>query len=326
MSNINVAFFDNQLNERGTTIALYNYAYYNEELLGNKSYIFYNNKPTSSEVVIKKFKNRFIVHEIEGLNNFKDIDNLLEKYNIKHIFIIKGGVNDGCISKTAINCVQCVFSSYEPHGEVYCSISPYISKGKHPVIPRIITLPDSNINMRNTLNIPDSATVFGGYGGMSSFNISFVHKVVYDVAKNNSNIYFLFANFSEFCPKLKNIIHLSTIYDLEKKVEFINTCDAMLWARSHGETFGQAIAEFSIKNKPVIASKVGDLAHVDFLGDKGIWYNNYQDLTEIILKFNPDKESKKDWNTYRDYTPEKVMKIFKEIFLDYGHNEKILTT
>ena len=100
----------------------------------------------------------------------------------------------------------------------------------------------------------------------------------------------------------------------------------MLWARSHGETFGQAIAEFSIKNKPVIASKVGDLAHVDFLGDKGIWYNNYQDLTEIILKFNPDKESKKDWNTYRDYTPEKVMKIFKEIFLDYGHNEKILTT
>ena len=145
---------------------------------------------------------------------------------------------------------------------------------------------------------------------------------VYDVAKNNPNIYFLFANFCKFCPKLTNIIHLPAIFDLEKKVEFINTCDAMLWARRDGETFGLAIAEFSTKNKPVIVTKeVGDLAHVHLLGNKGIWYNNKKNLTDILLNFNPEIESKKDWNAYMDYTPEKVMKIFNDIFLKGGRYE-----
>ena len=58
--------------------------------------------------------------------------------------------------------------------------------------------------------------------------------------------------------------------DLVEKVEFINTCDAMLWARGAGETFGLSIAEFSSKNKPVIAMQVGDLAHVHIMGDMGL--------------------------------------------------------
>ena len=40
--------------------------------------------------------------------------------------------------------------------------------------------------------------------------------------------------------------------DLNYKVKFINTCDAMIHARAMGETFGLAVAEFSKKNKPVI--------------------------------------------------------------------------
>ena len=106
------------------------------------------------------------------------------------------------------------------------------------------------------------------------------------------------------------------IISTEEKVEFINTCDAMIWARSDGETFGQSIAEFSIKNKPIIATKVGDLCHVKYLGAKGIWYTNSEKLTNILVNFNPEVEQKKDWNAYREYTPEKVMKIFKQYFLD----------
>jgi len=34
-----VAFHSNELNVRGTNVALYDYALYNEELLGNKSFI-----------------------------------------------------------------------------------------------------------------------------------------------------------------------------------------------------------------------------------------------------------------------------------------------
>jgi len=80
--------------------------------------------------------------------------------------------------------------------------------------------------------------------------------VVYNIAQNNPNIYFLFANFYKFCQDLPNIIFLPMITNLYEKVEFINTCDAMLWARQRGETFGSAIAEFSTLNKPIIALDV----------------------------------------------------------------------
>ena len=39
--------------------------------------------------------------------------------------------------------------------------------------------------MRDQLNIPKNAKVFGGYGGKYSFSIKFVYNVVYEVAKNN---------------------------------------------------------------------------------------------------------------------------------------------
>ena len=88
----------------------------------------------------------------------------------------------------------------------------------------------------------------------------------------------------------------------------------MIWARHGGETFGLAIAEFSFCNKPVIAthSPYMDNAHYYLLGNKGIWYNSIKELYQIILNFNKDEIAKKDWNAYRDYSPEKVMKIFKK--------------
>ena len=312
---MNIAFWDNALCECGTSVGLFNYAYYNETILENISYIFYLkiNKQNKT-LVVDKFKKHF---KIFGVNIFSEVDIYLKKYNIKHIFIIKSGEKNDRISMIAKNCIQCVFTCSEPHGEIYCSISPWIkdNNGNYPVIPRIITLPNNNKNMREKLNIPKNAVVFGGYGGRNSFNINYVHTVVYNIAKNNSNIYFLFANFNKFCLDLPNIIHLPMITDLNEKVEFINTCDAMLWARKEGETFGQAIAEFSIKNKPVIATKIGYITYVKILGNKGIWYSNEKDLRNILLNFNPKIESTKDWNAYHEYTPHKVMKIFNNVFL-----------
>lgn len=314
---MNIAFWNNQLCERGTTLGIYNYALHNETILGNKSYIFFHkNNPLNKGVVVDKFKSRFKVFPVGG---FQDVDKILLENKITHIFIIKSGQRDEKLSKVAKNCIQCVFHCEQPHGEVYCSISEHVrhNNGKYPVIPRIITLPDNNSNMRKELNIPNDAIVFGGYGGKEQFDIGYVRKVVCNIAKNNKHIYFLFANFDKFGKDLPNIIHLPCIVDHVDKVRFINSSDAMLWARSDGETFGQAIAEFSIRNKPVIATKIGpDWAHVRYLGDKGIWYSNENNLRKILLNFNPEVESKKDWNAYKEYNPENVMKIFKRIFLD----------
>ena len=310
---MNIAFWDTHLNERGTTVAMFDYAYHNQTILNNKSFIFYHNDHEDNKnEVINKFKKEFIVHGTKSMN---EVDKYLTTYNISHIYIIKYGINDGTLSKVAINCIHCVFSCSEPHGEIYSAISPWIRGGnlKYPIVPHMINLPINNKNLREKLNISNNAIVFGGYGGKGSFSINFVHKVVYLIALNNPQIYFLFANFHKFCRDLPNIIHLPMITDLKQKVEFINTTDAMLHARVDGETFGISIGEFSSKNKPVIAMKIGDLAHVHLLGNKGIWYNDEKSLYDILTSFKP--ELNKDWNAYDDFTPEKVMNIFKEVYL-----------
>ena len=312
---MNVAFWDNQLCERGTTTSLYDYAYFNQILLGNKSYIFYDkNSRNNKDEIIKKFKNHFIVHETD---DFKEVDDYLLKYNIKHIYIIKSGELDSRLSKVAKNCIHCVFNCNYPHGEIYSSIASWVNgnNGKYPVVPHMINLTKHNNNMRQKLNIPTDAVVFGGYGGKENFNIFDVQKVVYEIAINNKNIYFLFANFNKFCKDLPNIIHLPMISCLHEKVEFINTCDANLWGRADGEVMSLSMGEFSTLNKPIICTNIGYPGHIHLLKEQKILYTNKDNLKEILLNFNPDKENKKDWNAYKEYTPVKVMEIFKETFL-----------
>ena len=315
---MNIGFFSNQLCDRGTAVALFDYAYYNQKLLNNKSFIFYPKNSNNNNDVIKKFNDNF---STTAINNFEEIDDEIIKQNIKILYHIKYGTNDNKLSKIAKNICHCVFVCNEPHGDVYCSISNWVSRNTNvPVIPHIVHLPDCDENMRKELNIPDDAIVFGRHGGYHQFNIEYVHRVVYDVALNNPNIYFLFVNTKPFCSKLSNIIHIDCIVDLIKKRKFINTCNAMIWARSDGETFGLSIGEFSFCNKPVIATNFNlynkDIAHYHILQDKGLWYNSPEELKNLLLNFNNFNDVNKDWNAYRQFSPEKVMKTFKEIAID----------
>jgi len=104
-----------------------------------------------------------------------------------------------------------------------------------------------------------------------------------------------------------------------------NSCDAMLHARSGGETFGLAVAEFSIKNKPIItwgpgqniiAGRYYDDAHLDMLGDKAIVYSNADELHNILMNFDTTIMSTKKWDMYSEsYSPEVVMRNFENVFL-----------
>ena len=306
-----IAFHDNYLCERGTTVALYDYAHYNRKILNNDSIILYNR--CSSQEVIDKFK-EFRVFQY---NDWSEVDDILINNNVDILYSIKYGTNDNLLSKKCWNAVHSVFDCGEPHGDVYASISPYVKnrdKNNCPIVPHIVSLPDSDKNMRLELGIPENAIVFGRYGGYNQFDIEYVIDTVIEVASNNPNIYFIFMNTKKFSD-LNNIIYIEKTIDLYKKVEFINTCDAMLWGRSDGETFGLSIAEFSIKNKPIIASFVenGDNAHYNFLGDTGIWYNK-NTLKEILLNFQK-YNTRTDWNVYKEYTPENVMRIFNDVFI-----------
>lgn len=312
---VKIAFWDNQLYERGTTVSLFDYAYYNIHILGNESYIFYDeNNENNNEIIIQKFKKHF---NVIGLEDFHKIHPYLEHMNIMFLYIIKYGTNDGFVSKHAYNLIHSIFEC-EPHGDVYASISLSLVNYNQsiPIVPHIINLPEHSRNMRSELNISEYAMVYGRYGGKGGFDIEFVHKTIYNFALKNPTTYFLFANTNKFCEELPNIIHIPAIIDLDKKVEFINTCDAMIYAGNRGENFGLSIAEFSTKNKPILCCSIfgNDDFHLRVLGYKAILYN--ENSLDFILSFITNDFIKgKDWNAYHDYTPEKVMKVFYDVYL-----------
>jgi hypothetical protein len=323
-----IAFFVRHFTERGTEVAIYDYAYYNEEILGNKSIIFCFSLNKMKELNFNttrssysKFKNRFDLIEIDHIY---EMQQYIEEYNISIFYTLTHGMfeekiyefNNKELWESCKTIKHCVFDTSGRESNYYCIISNYLNvkdKKKYPVLPHIISLPSISDNLRNSLNIPQDAIVFGGYGGPYNFDIKYVHKTIYSIANNFPNIYFLFANFNKFCPDHEKIIHLPTIIDPIEKTKFINTCDAMIWARSGGEIMSIAQGEFSIKNKPIICTKTGDLGHEYILQDKALWYTSSEDLFDIITTFNKEEVSKKDWNAYRDYSPEKVMTIFKNI-------------
>jgi hypothetical protein len=110
-----VAFLSNKLTLRGTEVAIFDYADYNEKILGNKSIIItrdYEKIKHEFDVDIKayeKFKNRF---EVYYYSSQQDIDQIVNYTRSSHIFIEKAGVHDGLISNRCKNIIHCVFNYY----------------------------------------------------------------------------------------------------------------------------------------------------------------------------------------------------------------------
>jgi GR25 family glycosyltransferase involved in LPS biosynthesis len=311
-----IGFHTDQISERGTEIAVYDYAYYNEKLYGNKSIIFYHhNNINTNFKAVEKFNSQF---ECYGYNKFEDIQEIVDKLNIKYFYNIKNDTqNKNQKIKNCINLNHAVFR-LNPHGDKYASISEYLCEKYNinvPVVPHMINLPNHTENMRNELNISNEMVVIGRYGGFGQFDINIAHEGIIKILELKDDIIFVFANTRPF-HNHPRIIYLDTIIDLYKKVKYINTCDAMIHARSDGETFGLSIGEFSTFNKPVITTSGYFNCHFKLLGDKGLYFHSVDELVNIFMNIENIIKSRSDWNAYKDYSPEKVMKQFMKVFLD----------
>jgi len=182
------------------------------------------------------------------------------------------------------------------------------------VIPHMVSIPITNDNLREYLNIPNDVIVFGRYGGYDEFNISETHKAICEILKTH-NYYFIFMNTRIFYEH-PNIKYLDITTDLEYKSKFINTCDCMIHGRQMGETFGLSIAEFSTLNKPVITIGCGDIEHIKILKEKAIIYNSFDELYNIFINIKNIINSRNNWNAYEDYTPDKIMSLFNSIIFN----------
>ncbi len=325
---MNIGFVGGGLSLRGTDTNLYNYAHYNETILGNKSIIIampfeYHKKTVVNDDVVQeaytKFSNRFC---IEYYYSPSDIEDIVRRNNIDVLFIEKFGLkNDGYDFKCCKTIIHAVFSTADPHGDLYCPISDTVNKlhgTNFPVLPNMIDIYDTEEDLRDELNIPKDAIVFGSYSGAGEYNIDFIKKAVSDIASNPKydNIYFIYLNIFKFGTESSRLKFLPGTSDMHYKRKFINTCDAMLYGRKSGETFGLACGEFSVCNKPVIGcSGCHDDAHERILGDNMIKINSYDDLFDVITNWSAYNKDVSN-NGYKQYNPQNVIQLFKYC-LDY---------
>ncbi|MDR3374021.1 MAG: hypothetical protein P4L98_09865 [Ancalomicrobiaceae bacterium] len=317
---MHVLFHAEQLALRGTETAVFDYARYNEEVLGNRSTIVYQRtSPRNIPAVVERFAARFA---LAGYDGFGEIDAIAERERADLFYILKSGKNDGRVVRSCPTAVHAVFakSPRQRHGDRYAFVSEYLSQkcsgGRIPFVPHMVDLPAVDDDLRAELGIPADATVLGGYGGNECFDIPFVHKAVARTLENRSDLWFLFMNFNRFINH-ERAIFLPGNSDRAFKAKFINTCDAMLYARTDGETFGLACGEFSIRNRPIMAYAFSkEKCHIDILGSKGLIYRNQRDLETMVLGFSREQARAGDWDCYsRRFNPKSVMEIFEREFI-----------
>jgi hypothetical protein len=313
-----IAFHTNELNLRGTNVALYDYAHYNEQLLNNTSYIISNKNADMSayKKFIERWPSRVLLYD-----NFSEVDRFLKKENIEFIYYIKAGSVDGKMVSNAKNLIHAVFQHYEPHGEKYVYIAQWLAKKMcndvDNFVPHVLELPPCNVNLRQKLNIPETATVIGRHGGYDEFNFYHTIQAVIESLNKRQDLYYIFMNTRPFVNHPR-VFFIEGTYNLQHKSNFISMCDCMIHGRQQGETFGLAIGEFLFFDKPIILSTQGnDEGHHYMVGDKGFWYNDYSSCLTKILEFNKTKLIP---GTYKalvsQYTPQKVMEQFNSKFLE----------
>lgn len=319
-----ILFHENQLSERGTTVATHDYAYFCRKLLDVEPIITFNNQLDNNQQIIKNFQKEFTVIPY---NNFIEVEHIVDQYKIDYFYAIKYGTQDNIIVPNTKNLIHSVFNYNieEKHGDIYAVISEWLtqkSNNQFPFIPHMLNLPNHDYDFREILRIPANDIVIGRYGAKETFNIDFVNDSILKILEKRKNIWFLFVNtekkiFHDRC------LYFNSIIDLNDKVKFINTCDAMLHARDYGETFGLSVLEFASKNKQIISydneelqntHPLGGRNHFLFLKNNCFKYQNKESLENILLnigKINP-------FNTYylnQQFSPESVIKKFNEIYL-----------
>lgn len=301
-----VGFLLNQIDNRGTGNATFDYAHYNEVLLGNESKIFTFMAGNHDKLALHRYHERFgpvwyAEYAVQGI----DV-----------LYHVKSGENDGYTAPSGTRyAVHAVFNGTHKHGDKYVAISEWLGQRDGiPHVSHILALPSITDNLRERLGIPSDARVFGRHGGFDTFDVPFVWSAISKALAKKENIYFLFLNTRPPDFAHERMIFLPQVATPEEKKEFINTCDVMLHARVRGETFGIAVGEFSISDKPIITYALsGERAHFD---ENGVMYTYTMEENLVDLLTQPDFKAY-GWNAkYKQHTPENVMREFKEQFLD----------
>lgn len=332
-------FHANQLSERGTEVALYDYAHFFETLGFGVSYIASNRGSTT--VGQSKFEARFpgrvfLLDNVPGPsrdNPNPDVTfaSLAADLQLDAIYTIQAGTEFDFRMPESLTAVMRfmvhgVFgSSAKSSYHAVAAISPIVADVGVPVVGHMVYANEpatSIVSLRKDLEIHDTTKVFCRHGGGGTFSIGFAREAVCKHARTfPHDLFLLLGTDAVACDvNVPNIRHLPTNTGLLYKQRFLKSCNACLHGREDGETFGLAIAECSIAGLPVITYGQPPQranAHLVMQKDLAIKYNSADDLEKILSSFNVSAHqelSSQYQAIYSAYSPDAVMSDFLEKF------------
>ena len=264
-----IGLYVGQLGLRGTDQFVYTLAEVCETILSHRVLIITpQQQPLTKDVTQASndmFRSRFFV----VFKSHQDtLDDIARRYGLQLCYISKWGIPDDLVTTTIPCIVHAMFNCCSPHGDLYLAVSEYMKakcRASCEVLPCCIQLLPAKRSLRQELDIPANAFVFGRHGGYDQFDVDFVKQAVSSFSAANADVYFLFMNTHPFVAPSRHIIFLEGDPDLQARSDFVWSCDAMVHGRTDGETFGLSCGEFSLANKPVLTTHHGDLAHVHTL-------------------------------------------------------------
>ena len=316
-----ILFQTDILNYRGSTVAIADYARYNQSILGNESVICYNaSAPWTLDVgtepeVVANMQQEF---NVIAYNDINELQSIIDREKIDLLYNGNGFIPANC---PVVMHEVWKRNHAQPEFKAYAYISEWLSTSMnkiygvdHPYVPHIVKLPEPNGDMREELGIRPGQTVIGRIGGYLTFDVYFVLQAIAKIVTERDDFVFVFVGTQPW-GEHPNIKYIPAFNDAQRKANFFNTCDATIHARSNGESFGLAIAESLYMNKPVLAWEGGgDQNHTLMLKDSGLIYTP-ETVADKILNIR-DYAAAEDWRKrVEQFGPDQVMNKFKQVFL-----------
>lgn len=289
-----------QLSERGTSTAIYEYAKIIQSLGFQATVAWPASAKQNNPQVIHQFKNEF---EVFPYRSFREV--LKSENHFDLGYFLKFGVQDKKLLRQSPNIVHAVFPVYEPHGQIYLYVSEWlansmkskfinksvprevlnkglINPGKFEYLPHAVHMPHPTHDLRVELKIPTDATVITRYGGYATFDLDWVKEEISRRLRSDKNFWFIGANTKPF-DQHHRLIYLPPIIDKQDKSNFLATGNVFLHARNQGETFGISIVESLQVGTPVLSWSGGvDQNHKVLLGEMSL----YQDVSDLAVKLD----------------------------------------
>ena len=318
-----VSFDGGRLNERGVAVALYDYAHHARALLGVEPLVLHDAGEGVDAGQAARFAAAF---PLRAYRDAAERAALIEDARVDVAYALKTRRPRYPLSPVGRTAVHEVFRFFDPHGDSYGYISPWMAQtaaaGRYPAVPHIVDPPAPRGNLRAEFGVPANAVVIGRHGGPDQLNVPFVASALAAALDARRDLWVMLLNTDPLLHH-ERVVHVPRALDRQRVADFVASCDAGLNARLGGEAFGLAIAEFLSQDKPVFVWEGGrDRHHLALVDDPAFRFRDRADLTRALLAFQPRPAGGRWRARVEPFAPEAVMRVFGEVFLAPGARER----